>query len=141
MKEEHIKNIIEKYKLGTSSLEEEKTLLESDVIVDEPIRNLSTFIKNNKKEAPDNFNQKLWESFNKKIKKPNTFRLRLFSAAASIALIVSIFIYNNNKNEMPVSEKEALLNEAKRMFMASNEEEKYDVIFENELVVVYTKSK
>ncbi|MFK8060764.1 MAG: hypothetical protein AB8B78_11825 [Polaribacter sp.] len=142
MKEEHIKNLIEKYKSGTTSLEEEKVLFESDVILDESIQKISTFIKNNKKKSPDNFNEKLWESFEEKTKKPNRFQIGLWAAAASILLLVSISISNYNEDKLTISEKKALLNEAKSMFAASNKtEEKYDIVFENELVVVYTKSE
>lgn len=141
MKEERIKNLIEKYKFGTSSLEEEKLLFENDANDDASIEKISFFIKKNRKQAPENFNEKLWESFEEKTKKPNNFKIRLLAVAASIALLVFIFINNNNQKELTFSEKEALLNEAKSMFVASNDEKAYNVVFENELVVVYTKSE
>lgn len=141
MKEELMNNLIEKYKSGLTSLEEEKTLFESDAITDKSIQKLVTFIKKTKKQAPENFNEKLWVSFEEKTKKPNKYRIGLISAAASLALILSIYMSNNNSNELTIGEKEALLKEAKSMFLATNEEAKYDVVFENELVVVYTKSE
>lgn len=141
MKEELMNNLIEKYKSGLTSLEEEKTLFESDAITDKSIQKLVTFIKKTKKQAPENFNEKLWDSFEEKTKKPNKYRIGLISAAASLALILSIYMSNNNSNELTIGEKEALLKEAKSMFLATNEEAKYDVVFENELVVVYTKSE
>lgn len=139
MKEELMNNLIEKYKSGLTSLEEEKTLFDSDAITDKSIQKLVTFIKKTKKQAPENFNEKLWVSFEEKTKKPNKYRIGLISAAASLALILSIYMSNNNSNELTIGEKEALLKEAKSMFLATNEEAKYDVVVENELVVVYTK--
>ena len=141
MKEEHIKNLIEKYKLGTTTLIEEKKLFESDGKTDESIKKISTFIKKTKKQVPENFNENLWDSFEKKTTKPNRFKISLLAAAASIALIVSLYISNTNQNELSYSEKEALLNEAKSMFAVTNKEETYQVLFEDELVVVYTKNK
>lgn len=141
MKEEPIKNLIKKYNLGKTTLKEEKELFESDAITNESFRKLFNFIKNNKKQAPDNFNENLWNSFEKKTTKPNRFKIGLLATAASIALIVSLYISNTNQNELSYSEKEALLNEAKSMFAATNEVEAYQVLFENELVVVYTKTQ
>tara|TARA_R110002072_G_scaffold269404_1_gene428738 strand:+ start:201 stop:623 length:423 start_codon:yes stop_codon:yes gene_type:complete len=140
MKEESIKNFIEKYKSGTSSLEEEIFLFDSKKVTNSSIQMIFSFIKKNKKEAPQNFNDKMWMSFDKKTKKMNQFRIGLLSTAASIVLLLSIYI--SNKNELTNSEKEALLIEAKSMFIAKNQKEKnYTIIIQNELVVVYTKHK
>ena len=140
MKDESIKNFIEKYKSGTSSLEEEIFLFDSKKVTNSSIQMIFSFIKKNKKEAPQNFNDKMWMSFDKKTKKMNQFRIGLLSTAASIVLLLSIYI--SNKNELTNSEKEALLIEAKSMFIAKNQKEKnYTIIIQNELVVVYTKHK
>tara|TARA_R110002050_G_scaffold215386_2_gene351479 strand:- start:597 stop:1019 length:423 start_codon:yes stop_codon:yes gene_type:complete len=140
MKEESIKNFIEKYKSGTSSLEEEIFLFDSKKVTNSSIQMIFSFIKKNKKEVPQNFNDKMWMSFDKKTKKMNQFRIGLLSTAASIVLLLSIYI--SNKNELTNSEKEALLIEAKSMFIAKNQKEKnYTIIIQNELVVVYTKHK
>ena len=140
MKEESIENFIEKYKSGTSSLEEEFFLFDSKKVTNSSIQMIFSFIKKNKKEAPQNFNDKMWMSFDKKTKKMNQFRIGLLSTAASIVLLLSIYI--SNKNELTNSEKEALLIEAKSMFIAKNQKEKnYTIIIQNELVVVYTKHK
>tara|TARA_R110001583_G_scaffold68019_2_gene194021 strand:+ start:742 stop:1164 length:423 start_codon:yes stop_codon:yes gene_type:complete len=140
MKEESIKNFIKKYKSGTSSLEEEIFLFDSKKVTNSSIQMIFSFIKKNKKEVPQNFNDKMWMSFDKKTKKMNQFRIGLLSTAASIVLLLSIYI--SNKNELTNSEKEALLIEAKSMFIAKNQKEKnYTIIIQNELVVVYTKHK
>jgi hypothetical protein len=141
MKEETIKSLIEKYKLGTSSLQEEEFLFNNTSESDTGIKTWSTFVKNHKKEAPENFNNTLWESFEKRNIKNNKFRIGVLSAAASIVLIISLYISINSQNELTDGQKKVLLNEAKNMFLDVNQEQiTQNIIIENELIVVYTKS-
>ncbi|MFK8059670.1 MAG: hypothetical protein AB8B78_06205 [Polaribacter sp.] len=142
MNEENIKNIIQKYKAGETSLAEEKMLFDSVPASEEQLKTLGTFVKKNTISVPENLNDKLWDAFDEKTKKPNKFKLRLFSAAASIALMFSVVFYNSSKNELSESEKEALLNEAISMFEnASKTKQNQKVILENELVIVYTETE
>ncbi|MGK0411845.1 MAG: hypothetical protein ACJA1B_000027 [Polaribacter sp.] len=142
MSEENSNDIIKKYKSGTSSLEEEKLLFNSAEKMDEPLKIWADFVKQNQKEIPENLNDKLWESFEEKTKKSNKFKIGILSTAASIALIFSLFIYNNNQNTLTETEKQALLNEAKNMFIEADEEKAmYRKILENELVIVYAKTQ
>lgn len=142
MSEEHIKNLIDKYKSGTSSLEEEKVLLNSLDTTDESIQKISTFIKNNRKQAPENFNDTLWESFEKRRIKKSRFKIGLISVAASVLFISTLFM-NNIKNEsLSNEEKEALLKEAKEMFIEFDKSKpKYSVLVESDLLIVYTKTE
>lgn len=140
MNEETIKHIIQKYKAGESSLEEEKILFDSVEKTKESIQTWASFVKKSRITSPENLNEKLWTSFEMKTKKPNKFRIGMFSAAASIALIFSIFIYNNHQNKLSESEKSALLEEARNMFVDENKQQEiYQKILENELIIVYTK--
>lgn len=142
MNEENINNIIQKYKVGETSLVEEKMLFDSVPASEEQLKSLGTFVKKNTISVPENLNDKLWDAFDKKTKKPNKFKLRLFSAAASIALMFSVVFYNSNKNELSESEKEALLNEAISMFENANQtNQNQKVILENDLVIVYTETE
>ena len=142
MSEESINNIIEKYKAGTSSLDEEKTLFNSKDNTEESIKLWSLFVKKNKLNAPKNLNEKLWDSFEKKDNIYNKNKIWLYSAVATIALLVSVYINSVNENSLTNSEKQALLNEAKSMFADSNENNYVNqIILESELVVVYTKTK
>lgn len=141
MNEEIIKNIIEKYKAGESSLQEEKKLFNTAKKMEEPLKKWSFFVKHNQKHIPENLNEKLWKSFEEKIKKPNKLKIGLFSTAASIALIFSLFFFNTHQNELSESEKSALLEEAKSMFVDENQhQETYNKILENDLIIVYTKT-
>ena len=142
MKEETIKNLIEKYKSGTSSLQEEEFLFNNVDESEEGIKTWSTFVKNHKKEAPENFNNTLWESFEKRNRKKNKFRIGVLSAAASIVLVFSLYTSNINQNKLTINEKESLLNEAKNMFVVTEQTlARHKIIIESDLIVVYTRQE
>ena len=138
MKEENIKNLITKYKLGTSSLKEEALLFDNVDDSETTIKTVATFVKKNKKVAPNNFNTDLWKSFDKKTTQENRFKIGLISAAASILLISTLYINNISDNGLSYGEKEALLNEAKNMF-TEQEVQPISVLIESDLIIVYTK--
>lgn len=140
MKEEHIKDLIKKYKAGTSSLEEEEIIYDNDK-VDSSIKMLSSFIKKTKKEAPHNINDKLWNSFDKKTSHTKKIRIGFFTVAASILLVISLFVNFNSENKLTNNQKEMLLSEAKSMFEDVKQEKiVHNIIIENDLIVVYTKT-
>jgi hypothetical protein len=138
MKEENIKNLITKYKLGSSSLKEESFLFENVNDSETAIKTVATFVKKNKKVAPDNFNNDLWKSFDKKTTQKNRFKIGLISAAASILLISTLYINTISDSGLSYGEKEALLNEAKNMF-TEQEVQPISVLIESDLIIVYTK--
>jgi hypothetical protein len=142
MKEETIKNLIEKYKKGETSLSEEKELFNSGNETQPEIANLSQFIKNNQIMTPENLNEKLWKYFDEKSVRNNKFRIGIYSAAASILLIFSLYFWNFEPNKMTYNEKLALLNEAKSMFANTSEKEiNSNIILETDLIIVYTSNK
>ena len=141
MKEETIKNHLEKYKNGETSLKEEEQLF-NEVDENQPeIKVLSDFVKENKINIPPNLNDRLWKSFEEKTTKNNRFKIGFFSAAASVVLLVSLYFGNLNKNELTYNEKEALLNEAKSMFSdAEVKQTIHNIIIETDFIIVYTKN-
>ena len=141
MKEETIKNRIEKYKNGETSLKEEKRLFDEVYENESEIKILAGFVEENKIETPYNLNDKLWNSFEKKTAKKNRFKIGIFSAAASILLLVSLYFGFLNENELSYNEKEALLNEAKSMFSdAEVKQTIHNIIIETDFIIVYTKN-
>ncbi|AOW17448.1 hypothetical protein LPB03_08210 [Polaribacter vadi] len=141
MKEETIKNRIEKYKNGETSLKEEKRLFDEVGENESEIKILAGFVEENKIETPYNLNDKLWNSFEKKTAKKNRFKIGIFSAAASILLLVSLYFGFLNENELSYNEKEALLNEAKSMFSdAEVKQTIHNIIIETDFIIVYTKN-
>ena len=142
MKEETIKSRFEKYKKGETSLKEEKNLFD-EVDENQPeIEVLGDFIKRNKIKTPPNLNDTLWNSFEKKTAKNNNFKIGIFSAAASIILLVTLYFGNLNKDELSYNEKQALLNEAKSMFSDEGvKETMHNIIIETDFIIVYTKTE
>ena len=139
MKKEHIKDIFEKYKNGETSLEEEQFLHDNSSELDMPLSEWIANKKDHEIEVPENFNEKLWQSFDKKNKPKNKLITSILVAAASIVLLFSFFIKNEPENTQSLLEKQALLMEAKSMFSTPEPETNQKIIFENDLIVVYQK--
>ncbi len=139
MREENINNLITKYKLGTSSLKEEQFLFNNADDKEPVIKKLSAFAKKNKKIVPDDLNNRLWESFEKRRIRKNRFRIKLVAVAASILLIITIYISTISQHKMSYSEKEALLSQAQKMF--TDPLPIHNVIIESDLVIVYMKTE
>ncbi|APZ45894.1 hypothetical protein BW723_06115 [Polaribacter reichenbachii] len=142
MNEEHINNLIKKYKAGESSLQEEKLLFDTLDESNPELKSVAAFVQKNSITAPDHLNDKLWNSFEKRNSKSKRLKIGIFSAAASIVLLVTLYINMNHQNKLSNSEKQALLNEAKNMFADVNSaENQHRIIVESDLVVVYSKTK
>ncbi|MBT8243633.1 MAG: hypothetical protein HKP48_06600 [Winogradskyella sp.] len=141
MKKEHIKDIFEKYKNGETSLKDEQFLFENVSELDSSLANWITSKKENKKEIPENFNEKLWKSFEKKTQPKNRLVKRVLLVAASITLFFSLYIKNQQESTQTLWEKEALLIDAKSMFPETEQNTNLEIIFEDELITVYTKTK
>jgi hypothetical protein len=142
MNEETIKELFDKYKNGETSLIEEQELFNAANKTESEIGSLSQFINNNQIKTPENLNEKLWGSFDKRTANKNKFRIGMYSAAASILLLFSLYFWNLEPQKMTYNEKLALLNEAKSMF--SNESDKEinrNIILETDLVILYTSNK
>tara|TARA_B110000914_G_scaffold218209_1_gene225239 strand:+ start:427 stop:852 length:426 start_codon:yes stop_codon:yes gene_type:complete len=139
MKENEIERLIEKYKEGNSTLNEEQFLFDHIKNSEPSLEVWSTFVKNNKKETPNNFNDTLWESFqNKKIGKRKRF-VGVISVAASVILLISLYITSPKQKEVSYSEKEDLLNQALNMVSNSEPSEiQQSIIYENEMIIIYT---
>jgi hypothetical protein len=142
MKEETMNRLIEKYKNGETSLQEEETLFKHVKEDQTALKILGNFRINNQIKTPHNLNERLWESFDKKKGKNNSFKIGFFSVAASIVLLVSLYVGNLNRNKLSNGEKQALLNEAKNMFLEAEVHKTAQyIILESDLIVVYTRSK
>ncbi len=139
MKEDTIKALIEKYEAGNSTLEEEQLLFETADPSASEFKALGEFVKTHKKTAPKNFNDTLWASFEKKTFRNNRF-IKILSAAASILLLITITINSLKPKELSYAEKQALLEEALNMFPETEQVQTLqNIIYEDDLVVVYTK--
>lgn len=139
MKKEHIEAIFEKYKNGETSLEEEQFLLKNATELNFPLSNWITHERKNKEEVTKQFNDRLWQSFDKRTQSKNKIIKRVLIAAASIVLLFTLYIENQEENTQSLSEKEALLIEAKSMFSKIEQNTNQEIIFDSDLIVVYKK--
>ncbi|WP_178991582.1 hypothetical protein [Winogradskyella schleiferi] len=138
MKKEHTKEIFEKYKNGLTSLEEERFLLKNASInFNFPLLDWIKFEKKNKKQITDDFNERLWQSFEKKTQPKTRLLKRVVIAAASIVLLFTLYNKNKQENTQSLWEKEALLMEAKSMFSDIEQNANREIIFDSDLVTVY----
>lgn len=134
-----IEKLIEKYKAGETSLEEEQFLMEnvSDFATD--VSAWLRYANQSKKQSSPDLKNNIWTSINKKILR---FRMGLFAAAASIFLVAIFSISNMKEKEMAYEEKAAVLKEA--MAMLSDVETlpaAENIIYEDDLVIIYTSTE
>lgn len=142
MKEEPIKSLIEKYEAGTSTLEEEQFLFENADNSEATLQTWATFVTHNKIAVPDNLNTTLWDSFQKKKKKIRSIKIGVMSAAASVLLLISLFIYKPEQKKLSYHEKEILLNEALNMITDTTPiESKQRIIYEDDLITIYSSNE
>lgn len=137
MKKETINTLRQKYEAGLTSLDEEAFLFDNAKNSTMELQAWATYVKNNKKEIPKNLNETLWTSFEKKKLNNRKLKIKLFAAAASVLLIVSLFINSIQQKELSNTEKEMLLKEALSMFDTNTKKTK-NIIYENELLLIYT---
>lgn len=142
MREEEFEKLVEKYKEGNSSLKEENVLFNHSGHSEPSLEAWSTFVKNNKAEAPKGLNDTLWASFQHNKAKKRRLLFRTLALAASVILLGAFFITNQEPKEQSYAEKERLLKQALEMFdNVEQEEVHHHVFYENELVVLYTTTE
>ncbi len=92
----------------------------------------------NRIQAPEDFNQTIWNNVNKKNKRRRLNTL-VYAAAACIIIAVSIHSFSSRPQPQSYEEKLALLLEAKSMTTTHNEtsQNKKDVIYEDEMIIIY----
>ncbi|WP_422106538.1 hypothetical protein [Winogradskyella sp.] len=141
MKKEHIKDIFDRYKNGQTSLEEEEFLLKNSCDLDFPLSDWIIHEKQNKTKATEDFNDQLWASFNKKIKPKNSLAKRTLIAAAAVVLFFAVYKINQQEQTQSLWEKEALLIQAKSMFSESEQKTNQEIVFEDDLITIYTTTE
>ena len=142
MKEESIKKLKEKYYTGSTSLKEEKQLIQESSKEDSITGKIALFLENQKNEAPKGFNENLWESFEEKIIEKKRPVLWIWSAAASVVIVLFFYFFNLHQSNVEEIRKQALLEEAKSMFTEQEEPIKTDkILFEDETLIVYTTTE
>lgn len=139
MKEEEIENLIEKYKAGTSTLDEEQFLLEHTKDSESAMGVWFEFAKKQKREVAEGFSDTLWQSFQNRKAKRRRLWIGAMSVAATVLLLIAFLIDAPKPQELSYHQKEALLAQALDL-LADAEEAKSEenIIYENELIIIYT---
>lgn len=139
MKDENLKNLIDKYENGQSSLNEEKILHDQTDEINPEMKPWSEFVNNHKAKVPEEFNEELWEKFEPKTNTTRKLFISIASVAATVLLIVTLYFnFNSNQQELSYEEKEALLNQAKDMLFNEDHLAQQDIIYEDETIIIYT---
>lgn len=137
---ENISELIKKFESGKSSLAEEKFLIDHPEKIVPPQKLWLSFIQRNKPTAPEKLKTTVWEAVKNKRSSRHRRRIGIISAAASVLIIVSVFILSPKKNELSSREKETLLNEALNMFKDNSNtiDLSQNVLYEDEMIIIYT---
>jgi len=136
MKKEQLNKLLELYKEGKTSRDEEKTLKEY-YRKDLDKNAWFNYISDNSKTIPEELEQSLNQSLEKRQQSARTIRRTLISAAAIALLLVSTFVFKPwlRNGQMSKAQIIATLNEVNELFI----EEPEEIIYEDEALVIYLK--
>lgn len=138
MNEKEIEKLTKKHEAESSTLHEEQFLFDNVENSHSIGEAWTTFVKRNRIEAPEDFNDKLWKSFEKRTVRKHRFKIRIISVAASIILIIALSIGNFGQKELSYNEKEVLLNQALGMFAEPEQEiAQESILYEDEIIIIY----
>ena len=133
-----MEKLIDKYLKAESTLEEEKEYFDEES--GKSNQDLwSSYVKKSRIEAPDNINDSVWEAIQSVRNGKNRLIYGLVAVAASVALILAFSINSAKQKNNNYEEKAALLTEALSMFQQNEQkEEQRNIIYEDELIIIYT---
>ncbi len=142
MKEDKFDKLFKKYQEGKTTLKEENILFNKEQNSSPSLQAWFVYAKNNRIKMPKNLNDTLWDSFKIKLRSRRKFTFAIMSAAATIILFITFFIGYTNHNKLNYNEKKALLNQALNMFPDEKKTEfQHEIIYESNLIVIYTVSE
>lgn len=140
MEKGNIKNWMEKYTSGQSTLAEEAYHVKN---VEKSADNSSLWFRYLKKEkikTPTDLNEKIWDKIQKREKKTKLRKLVIgsMSIAASLLLLLLFFKPEPNPKPYSLAEKQALLKEAMAMFENDNiNKRNKKVLYEDDIIIIY----
>tara|TARA_R110001606_G_scaffold122831_1_gene255913 strand:+ start:282 stop:716 length:435 start_codon:yes stop_codon:yes gene_type:complete len=144
MEKGEIKNLMEKYASGHSTLEEEELLIRNSNDNESLETEWFKYVKRKKKNPTTGLNDKIWEVIKKKKKKSHTRKLLIGGMSIAASFLLLLFYYRPAPipESKSLAEKEALLKEALAMFdnktiKSSNKK----VLYEDEIIIIYSTSE
>jgi len=151
MSREKFETLSEKYVAGDTSLSEEQFLCDNAQSVESPLKPWLQFVNQNRSRASFGLREDIWQTIQEKRSKKRRMVVGVFAAAASILLLLGIFVFHPIQQEVRQNRKEQLLTEALNMFeapkgTASDESgretaKEAALIYEDEMIIIYTASE
>ncbi|HEC44414.1 MAG TPA: hypothetical protein ENI20_16455 [Bacteroides sp.] len=141
MNKEKLIALLEKYEQGLCSEEEEDFLINHADFSDESDGAWFNYLKHQERRAPGDLDQRIWDSINSLERGKYRLIKRISLAAASVALLISILFKTIpwQQRAMSYEEKAAVLEEALSMLEEGRQEPERKVIYEDNLIIIYTE--
>jgi CRISPR/Cas system-associated protein Cas5 (RAMP superfamily) len=140
MKANKSDDLVKKYLEAKTSLSEEKKLFVSSEL-NKDLMAWSQFVKHSKKKPASDLKDSIMDTINMKQRKKQRYLMQFSGIAASLVLI-ALFLYNQNTKQNEDIEKELLLEEALSMFDHEDQKtERKDIVYEDDMVIIYIVSK
>ena len=137
MNQEQKKKLLEAYELGETSSHDESSLMESaGETVYEP---WFAFKKQHTSQIPEDLEDQVWDNIQLNERKKRVKIYGSLLAAASVCILISLFIFNKPQPEMSLAEKTAVLKEA--LAMSPSAVTQQEVIYEDDIIIIYTEKE
>jgi len=142
MNREQVDELLKKYEQGLASQEEMDLLMEQFEDSRTGPGVWFNYLRLQKRKAPEDFNKQVWSAIQSQEKKEKQKTLLFISAAASLAILISIIFISpslRNQKEMTYEEKAAKLEEAQSLLSEHNGQTDRKIIYEDEIILIYTE--
>jgi len=143
MKGEQKDKLLESYRQGKSSLEEEKMLREGNRDINAPEAEWLRFADQNRKEAPFNLEKEIIHALKKTRGAKRRLYTLLSSSAAIVIIVVSLTLLKPwKRTEMEYERKVALYQEALEMVESAEPESiNKEILYEDEIIIIYLETE
>lgn len=131
-------DLINKYLNGETSLEEEKDLFNTSD-TDQALEVWSHYVSKNRHDPPPTLETSLWKKILQK-KKQQRLLYGLSGMAASILAFLIFWVTPKPSDQMSLSEKRQLLENAQALFNEESQPQE-EIIYSDELIVIYSASR
>ena len=142
MNREQVDKLLRKYEQGLVSQDEMDLLMEQFEDSRSGPGVWFNFLRLQKKNSPENLNHQVWSAIQSHVKKKNRRVTLIISAAASLAILISLIFITptlRNQKEMTYEEKAAKLEEALSLISEHNNQANREIIYEDEIILIYTE--
>ena len=139
MKKGDIENVTAKYNSGFTTLEEDRLLRDPKNSSSSLIHSWLAKVTQKKESIPEYLNDSLWIAFEQTKRRKQRVLYSRISIAASVVFCLALLLNYNKTSELSYAKKEALLNEVLSMYV-STKEMNHNIIYQDDLVIIYTNN-